>query len=228
MSTKKKILIALTSHDVLGSTGKPTGAYLAELTHAHAVFVAAGFDVDFVSIRGGKVPLDGVDRKDPANAAFLDDGTALAALHASKRPGEVDPSAYAAIYYAGGHGTMWDFPGDGALANVAGRIYDRGGVVGAVCHGPSGLLEVKLSNGARLVAGKNVAAFTNEEEAAVGLTDVVPFLLADALRERGAVHAPAAKWAKQVVVSERLVTGQNPASAAGVAEAMRDLLRAQA
>jgi putative intracellular protease/amidase len=227
-TTKKKILIALTSHDALGTTGKPTGAYLAELTHAHAVFVAAGFDVDFVSVRGGKVPLDGVDRKDAANAAFLDDERALSALHRSKRASDVDAGAYDAIYYAGGHGTMWDFPSDAALAKVAGAIYDRGGVVGAVCHGPSGLLEVRLANGNRLVAGKKVSAFTNEEEDAVGLTGIVPFLLADALRERGAEHVPAPKWAKQVIVDDRLVTGQNPASAAGVAEAMRDLLRARA
>ena len=225
MTSKKKILIALTSHDVLGATGKRTGAYLAELTHAHAVFVEAGFDVDFVSVRGGKVPLDGVDRKDPANAAFLDDAKALAALHASKRAAEIEPTAYDAIYYAGGHGTMWDLPSDAALAKVAGAIYDRGGVVGAVCHGPSGLLEVRLASGKRLVDGKRVSAFTNEEEAAVELTGIVPFLLADALRERGAEHVPAAKWAKQVIVDERLVTGQNPASAAGVAEAMRDLVR---
>jgi putative intracellular protease/amidase len=222
--TTKKILIAVTSHDILGSTGKPTGAYLAELTHAHAVFVAAGFAVDYVSIRGGRVPLDGVDRKDPANAAFLDDAASLAALHASLKPSDVDPAKYAAIYYAGGHGTMWDFPGDETLAKKAAEIYEHGGVVGAVCHGPSGLLNIRLANGAYLVSGKTVAAFTNEEEAAVGLTNVVPFLLADELRARGATHAPADKWAKHVIVSERLVTGQNPASAAGVAEKMRDLL----
>jgi putative intracellular protease/amidase len=220
----KKILIALTSHDVLGTTGKKTGAYLSELTHAHAVFARAGFAVDFVSVKGGEVPLDGVDRKDAANAAFLDDAALVAALHASKKPSEVDPREYAAIYYAGGHGTMWDFPEDRVLAEKAAAIYEQGGVVGAVCHGPAGLLPIRLASGEPLVKGKTVAAFTNEEEAAAGLTGVVPFLLADALIERGATHAPAAKWARNVVVSERLVTGQNPASATGVAEAMRDLV----
>lgn len=221
---KKKILIALTSHDVLGSTGKPTGAYLSELTHAHAVFTQAGHDVDFVSVKGGRVPLDGVDRKDPTNAAFLDDAAWVAALHASQAPSQINPGAYDAIYYAGGHGTMWDFPSDAELARQAAAIYERGGVVGAVCHGPAGLLPIRLSNGEPLVKGKAVAAFTNDEEAAVGLTGIVPFLLADALVALGAVHQPAAKWAKNVIVSERLVTGQNPASAKGVAEAMCALL----
>jgi putative intracellular protease/amidase len=220
----KKILIALTSHDVLGSTGKRTGAYLSELTHAHAVFVAAGLAVDFVSVRGGSVPLDGVDRRDPVNAAFLDDPTLIAALETTKKPSDIHPQDFDAIYYAGGHGTMWDFPTDAELARKAAAIYERGGVVGAVCHGPSGLIPIVLSSGDPLVKGKDVAAFTNDEEAAAGLTGVVPFLLADALVARGARHHPASNWARNVVVSERLVTGQNPASAKGVAEAMRDLL----
>jgi putative intracellular protease/amidase len=222
----KKILIALTSHDTLGATGKKTGAYLSELTHAHRVFADAGFLVDFVSVKGGQVPLDGVDRSDATNAAFLDDAGLMAALGDTKTAAAIDPREYAAIYYAGGHGTMWDFPNDEVLAARAAAIYEQGGVVGAVCHGPAGLVPIRLTNGEPLVKGKAVAAFTNEEEAAVGLTGIVPFLLADALTARGARHEPAAKWAKNVVVSERLVTGQNPASAKGVAEAMRDLLSA--
>jgi putative intracellular protease/amidase len=220
----KKILIALTSHASLGTTGRKTGAYLAELTHAHEVFAAAGFDIDFVSVKGGAVPLDGVDRADPANAAFLDDAPSMAALATTRTASEVEPREYDALYYAGGHGTMWDFPGDSTLASRAAAIYEQGGIVGAVCHGPAGLVPVRLRNGDPLVKGKAVAAFTNEEEEAVGLTGVVPFLLADALTALGAEHRPAAKWTPNVVVSERLVTGQNPASARGVAEAMRELL----
>jgi putative intracellular protease/amidase len=221
---KTRILIALTSHSVLGNTGKATGAYVAEIAHPWAAFIAAGFEVDFVSPRGGEVPLDGVDRKDPVNARFLDDKETMARLHASAKPSDVDPSRYAAIYYSGGHGTMWDFPNDTGLAKIAASIYDKGGVVSAVCHGPAALTEVRLSNGEFLVAGKEVSAFTNEEERAVGLTEVVPFLLADRLVERGAVHRPAPNWQKQVVVSERLVTGQNPASAGPVGEAVVKLL----
>lgn len=225
MNQTKKLLIALTSHDTLGATGKKTGAYLSEISHAHAVFVRAGWQVTFVSVKGGAVPLDGVDRKDPINAAFLDDPALTAALAESLAASAVDPKAYAAIYYAGGHGTVWDFPQDQALASCAAAIYEQGGVVGAVCHGPAGLLPIRLKDGTPLVQGKQVAAFTNEEEAAVGLVGVVPFLLADALVALGAEHVPAQKWQKQVVVCERLVTGQNPASAAGVAEAMCGLLQ---
>lgn len=221
----RRILIAVTSHDKKGATtGEPTGAYLPEITHPLEVFTKAGFAVDFVSIKGGRVPLDGVDRKDPVNAAFLDDVSAVDRLHASAAPGDVDAGKYAAIFFAGGHGTMWDFPGDETLPKLAATIYDKGGVVGAVCHGPAGLVNVRLGSGEFLVAGKEVAAFTNEEERAVGLAEVVPFLLADKLTERGAVHRPAPNWQKHVITSERLVTGQNPASAGGVAEAMVELL----
>lgn len=220
----RRALIALTSHATLGTTGKPTGAYLAEVSHPYAVLRAAGWEVDFVSVRGGAVPLDGVSRKDPVDAAFLDDAATLARLHASAAPAEVDASRYDAIFYAGGHGTMWDLPKADDLAAIASAIYQRGGVVAAVCHGPAGLLPIRLPDGTPLVRGKEVAAFTNDEEAAVGLTAVVPFLLADALTERGALHRPAPNWARHVVVSERLVTGQNPASAAGVAEAIVALL----
>lgn len=220
----KKILIALTSHDTLGTTGKRTGAYLSELTHAHRVFADAGFSVEFVSVEGGQVPLDGVNRSDAINAAFLDDPALMQALAETRSAAAIDPTQYAAIYYAGGHGTIWDFPNDEVLAARAAAVYEQGGVVGAVCHGPAGLVPIRLANGEPLVKGRAVAAFTNEEEAAVGLTGVVPFLLADALTALGAHHRPGAPWAKNVVVSERLVTGQNPASATGVAEAMRDLL----
>jgi putative intracellular protease/amidase len=121
---------------------------------------------------------------------------------------------------------MWDLPDHPELTAMTGRIYDRGGIVAAVCHGPAGLVNVKLGNGSYLVAGKDVAGFTNDEECAVGLDRVVPFLLADRLIERGARHHAAPNFQPKVVVSERLVTGQNPASATGVAEAMLTLLPA--
>jgi putative intracellular protease/amidase len=215
-----KILMAVTSHAEKGKTGEKTGAYLAEVSHPYDVFRRAGFEVDFVSPRGGEVPLDGVDRTDPLNAQFLDDANAMRSLHGSMRPEAVVPERYAAIFYAGGHGTMWDFPDDLELARKGASIYERGGVVAAVCHGPAALVNLKLSNGEYLVRDKDVAAFTDDEERAVGLEGVVPFLLASTLVARGARHKPAANWQKQVVVSDRLVTGQNPASAKGVAEAV--------
>lgn len=120
---------------------------------------------------------------------------------------------------------MWDFPDHAELANIAASIYENNGVVGAVCHGPAGLVNLKLSNGEYLIAGKTATGFTNEEEAAVGLTEVVPFLLESKLIERGATYEKAPNFQEKVVVSSRLVTGQNPASAAGVAEAMAALMK---
>jgi putative intracellular protease/amidase len=219
-----RILLVLTSHDQLGATGKKTGAYLAEVAHPYEVFTARGFTVDFASPEGGRPPFDGLDQVDAISQRFLDDAAVQARLEHTLRPAEVDPAQYAAIVYAGGHGTVWDFPGDAGLAAIARSIYERGGVVAAVCHGPAALVNLTLSDGSYLVAGKEVAAFTNSEEKAVGLDQVVPFLLADELVKRGAIHRPAADWQPQVVVSDRLVTGQNPQSATGVAEAVATLL----
>jgi putative intracellular protease/amidase len=129
-----------------------------------------------------------------------------------------------AIFYAGGHGTMWDFPDNAQLASIAASIYERGGVVAAVCHGPSGLVNIRLSDGKYLVDGKEVSGFTNEEEKAMGLTDIVPFLLEDKLKSRGAKYSKAAAFQKHVVVSDRLVTGQNPQSASGVGDGIAKLL----
>ncbi len=221
----KRVLFVLTSHAQLGDTGKKTGAYLPEVAHPFDAFRKAGFAVDFVTPKGGMPPLDGVDAKDPLQKAFLDDKAVQDRVAASAKPTDIDPADYSAIFYAGGHGTMWDFPDNADLARIAGAIYDAGGIVGAVCHGPAGLVNIKRSNGEYLVAGKKVAAFTNDEERAVKLEGVVPFLLADTLESRGAKHQPAPNWKPNVVVSDRLVTGQNPASAAGVGEAMVALLR---
>jgi putative intracellular protease/amidase len=152
----------------------------------------------------------------------------MAKLERSAVPAAVDPSAYRAVFYAGGHGTMWDLPDDAGLARIATAIFEAGGVVSAVCHGPVGLVNVKLSDGSYLIAGKEVAAFTNDEERAMKLAEVVPFLLVDKLVERGARHRAAADWKPLTVVDGRLVTGQNPASAVGVAEAVVKLLQGSA
>ena len=220
----KRILFILTSHASIGPGGKPTGAYLSEITHPFDELTKSGATIDFVSVQGGAAPLDGVDRKDPINAKYLDDPTFMARLQTTAAPSEIDSGNYDAVFFAGGHGTMWDFRDATALARIAGAVYDRGGVVAAVCHGPAGLLGVTLANGRPLVEGKRVAAFTNDEERAVGLAEIVPFLLADALTAKGATHVPVANWQPHVVVSERLVTGQNPASATGVARGVLELL----
>ncbi|MFV8905217.1 type 1 glutamine amidotransferase domain-containing protein [Serratia fonticola] len=224
----QRILFVLTSHDRKGSPGTqgaaPSGFYLSEVSHPHQILVGAGYQIDFVSPAGGKTHVDGLNLDDPVNAAFWNDPQLHSATESTLPPSEVDPDKYAAIYYAGGHATMWDFPDSSELAAIAARIYERGGVVAAVCHGPAGLVNIRLANGRYLVDGKQVSAFTNDEERAVGLHDTVPFLLADVLTERGAKHVWVPNFQPHVVVSERLVTGQNPASAKGVAEAMLPLL----
>jgi putative intracellular protease/amidase len=223
----KPVLIVLTSHGQMGETGKPTGFFLGELTHPLEVFDNAGIPVEFASIRGGEPPVDGLDLNDATNARYWSDPDFRAKLAATRKLSEVDPGDYAAVFFAGGHGTMWDFPDDAAVQKTAREIYEAGAPVGAVCHGPAALVNVKLSDGSYLVDGKEVSAFTNGEEEKVGLADVVPFLLATKLEQRGAKHRAAPDFEKQVVASGRLVTGQNPASAAGVAQKMVEMLESK-
>jgi putative intracellular protease/amidase len=211
-----RALIALTSHSKLGETGRQTGFYVGEAAEPWEVFRAAGYDVDLVSVAGGQPPLDGRDENDKTQNDFL----ATAGVTDTPKAADVDPTGYDVLVFAGGHGAMWDFPDNPDLARIARSIYEGGGVVAAVCHGPAALVNLKLSDGANLVAGKRVAGFTNAEEAAVGLTDQVPFLLADKLTEAGAQHVPAPDFTEQVVVDGRLVTGQNPQSARALAEAV--------
>jgi putative intracellular protease/amidase len=224
MSTKK-VLVVLTSHDKLGNTGKETGFYVPEVSHPVAVFDRVGLTVEYVSPKGGKAPAIGIDLNDPITKAFVENPEKMAQIEHTLSPDQINPSDYAAIFFAGGHGTMWDFPDNAPLAKIAAAIYEQGGIVSAVCHGPAALVNLKLADGSYLIAGKTVAGFTNEEEVAVGLSEVVPFLLESALIERGAIHTKAEKFQTHVVVSDRLVTGQNPASAAGVGEAIVECLK---
>ncbi|WP_082310656.1 type 1 glutamine amidotransferase domain-containing protein [Nonomuraea sp. SBT364] len=215
----KRVLIVLTSHDRLGDV-RSTGYYVPEAAHPWDVFRRAGFEVEVASVRGGEPPQDGYDPGDPVQAAFV----ASPEQRGTHRLAGLDAAPYDAVFYAGGHGTMWDFPDDEDVQRVAREVYERGGVVAAVCHGPAALVNVTLSDGTHLVAGKRVAAFTNSEEKAAGVAEVVPFLLADALVERGARHEAAPDFEPRVVVDGRLATGQNPASAGPLAEQVTALL----
>ncbi len=221
----KKILFVLTSHEDLGNTGNKTGFYLSEVSHPHKVLTENGYEIDFVSPKGGKAPMTGVKLEDPINKAFLDNKENVAKIENTLRPKQVDPQQYSTIFYAGGHGTMWDLPDNEKLAEIAANIYENGGVVSAVCHGPAGLVNIKLSDGKYLVDRKVVCSFTNEEEEAAGLTNVVPFLLMDKLMERGAKHSHVEKWEPHAETDDRLVTGQNPASAADVGRGILRVLK---
>lgn len=224
--SQKRVLIVVTSNDAFGKTGKKTGYYLPEVSHPFVKLKAAGYAVDFMSPKGGKAPVDptSVDRKDADNVALLDDAESMARLENTLTPDQVKADAYDAVLFAGGMGTMWDFAEDARLGALASDLYAQGKVVAAVCHGPAGLLSAKRADGSWLVAGHAVAGFSNAEETAAGHDGHIPYHLETELTARGARYESAPLWQEKVVVSERLVTGQNPASAKGVANAMLTLL----
>lgn len=216
---KAPILLVLTNHAELGDTGKLTGFYLSEAAHPYEVFIGNKHPVTLASPKGGFAPIDpkSLDLKDKANAAFWEKfGNAN-----NDKPGvektvalsEIDPIGYAAIFFAGGHGSVWDFPDSKILQQITAKIYANNGAVGAVCHGPAALVNVKLTDGSHLIAGKKTAVFTNSEEEAAGLTKTVPFLLQTAFEKAGATVIPAKDFSENAVRDGRLVTGQNPASA---------------
>lgn len=221
---KKKILFVVTSHDKKGSTGENTGYYLGEVSHPWEVLHKAGYEIDFVSPKGGTPPVDGFDLKDPVNKEFWENKKYRNKIDHSLKPSQVNPKDYSTIFYAGGHGAMWDLADNTELSVIASKIYENGGIVAGVCHGPAGLVNIKLSNGKYLVDGKNINAFTNEEESAVKLTDIVPFLLEDKLIERGAKFEKSGLWQNHVVTDQRVITGQNPQSAKSVGEAILKVL----
>jgi len=216
---QKKVLFVVTSTSQKPN-GAKTGYFLSEVAHPWKVLHEAGYEIDFVSPMGGEAPVDAFDLNDPVNKEFWENAEYNQKINHSMKPEQVDASQYKGIYYAGGHGTMWDFPQNEAIAQIAATIYENGGVVGAVCHGPSGLVNIKLSNGKYLVDGKKVNSFTDAEENLVGGTNILPFMLETKLRERGAIYEKSDPWQVHVVVDQRLVTGQNPMSAISVGEAM--------
>ena len=164
------------------------------------------------------------DRTDADNVALLADAATIDKLANTLSPDQVKPESYDAVFFAGGMGTMCDFAQDERLGALAATLYERGKIVAAVCHGPAALVSARLQSGRPLVQGRVVAAFSNAEETAAGHDATIPYHLETALVERGAKYECAPLWQKKVVVSERLVTGQNPASAAGVADAVVSLL----
>jgi putative intracellular protease/amidase len=219
-----KILFVLTSHGQLGSTGEETGFYFGEATQPWDALTHAGHTVEFASPRGGAAPRTRVKLDDPMDRAFLEDAEAVYATDHTMTLGEVDPSEYDAIHLPGGHGTMWDFAQDPRLGQMVAEIYERGGVVSAICHGPAGLVNARLSDGTHLVAGKRMTSFTDSEERAVGKERIVPYLVETALRERGADYRKVDDFEPHVEVDGRLVTGQNPVSSRLLGNAIAHVL----
>ncbi|MGK3112647.1 type 1 glutamine amidotransferase domain-containing protein [Candidatus Pantoea formicae] len=226
-----KILMVLTSHAELGNTGKKTGFWLEEFAAPYFVFKDAGAEVVLASPAGGQPPLDPKsdlpEFQTEMTARFKSDAAAQQALAHTVKLASVNQQDFDTVFYPGGHGPLWD------LAESADSIqliesFDRAGKpIGFVCHAPGALRHVKAANGAPLIQGKQVTGFTNGEEAAVELTDVVPFLIEDEFNKLGAHYQKGADWAPFVVEDGNLVTGQNPASSEDVAKALLLQLAAQ-
>jgi putative intracellular protease/amidase len=218
------ILIVLTSHDQLGDTGKKTGFWLEEFAAPYYTFVDAGAKVTLASPKGGQPPLDPKsdepDAQTDATRRFGEDTRAQQALANTVPLGEVDPYNFDAVFYPGGHGPLWDLAESVDSQTLIAAFYAANKPVAAVCHAPGVLKHVKAPDGHPVVKGKKVTGFTNTEEEAVGLTNVVPFLVEDMLKEKGGEYSKAADWASYVVEDGHLITGQNPASSEAVAQAL--------
>ena len=224
-----KILMVLTSHDALGDTGKKTGFWLEEFAAPYYVLKDAGADITLASPKGGQPPLDPKsdepDAQTDATRRFKDDAAANAALASTHRLSEVSADQFDAVFYPGGHGPLWDLAEDPASIALIEAFASADKPVGAVCHAPAALRHVKGPDGEFLVKGRKVTGFTNGEEEGVGLTEIVPFLVEDMLTDNGGLYSKGTDWGVHVVTDGKLVTGQNPASSEGAAEALLALLK---
>ncbi|ARO88078.1 type 1 glutamine amidotransferase domain-containing protein [Nitrosospira lacus] len=224
-----KVLIVLTSHDQLGSTGKKTGFWLEEFAAPYYVLKDAGVAVTLASPKGGQPPLDPKsdlpENQTALTQRFRTDTAAQVELANTKKLADMSADDFNGVFYPGGHGPMWDMAENATSIALIEAFVKAGKPVAAVCHAPVALVNVRGKDGEYLVKGKRVAGFTNEEEEAVSLTTVVPFLLEDRLKERGGIYSKAANWVPYVQVDGKLVTGQNPASSGPGAEELLKLLR---
>lgn len=224
-----KILMILTSHDQLGDTGKKTGFWLEEFTTPYYVFKDAGADITLASPKGGQPPLD-PKSDDPSQHTestrrFEADSAAQAAFANTTPLASITPDEYDAVFYPGGHGPLWDLAEDPDSIAVIETLYAAGKPVSAVCHGPAVLRHAKTSDGTPLVSGKSVTGFSNAEEEAVELTDIVPFLIEDELKAKGGNYSKGENWQSYTCTDGHLITGQNPASSAAAAEAVLNVLK---
>lgn len=221
----KKVLIIVSNANAIGPNNRRTGTFLPEVAHPYAEFDRKGYQIDFASLTGDTPYLDALNlANDPDNLAFLV-GKGWEYMQKAGKLSDVAVDAYDAIFIPGGLAPMVDMPENPLLKQVIKETYERNAVVGAVCHGPVSLLNVKLNDGSYLVNGKNIASFTNEEEDNYAKNDV-PFELETALVKQGAIFHGATPWEANSIADGKLVTGQNPASAKGVAEKMISVLEA--
>ncbi|WP_447920079.1 type 1 glutamine amidotransferase domain-containing protein [Achromobacter aegrifaciens] len=223
------ILIVLTSHDTLGDTGRKTGFWLEEFAAPYYAFVDAGAKITLASPAGGQPPLDpksdDPDAQTDDTRRFRQDQDAQRQLAATLPLAQVQAADYDAVFYPGGHGPLWDLAEDPKSVALIETMLAAGKPVAAVCHAPGVLRHAKTADGKPLVQGRQVTGFSNAEEAAVQLSDVVPFLVEDELKQLGGLYSSGPDWQPHVVSDGLLVTGQNPASSVGVANALLDRLK---
>ena len=223
-----KILMVLTSHDKLGNTGNKTGFWLEEFAAPYYVFKDAGVDITLASPVGGQPPLDPKsdveDAQSDSTRRFKDDAQAQKLLANTRKLADIDAGDYDAVFYPGGHGPLWDLAEDKHSIDLIQTLWAAGKPVALVCHAPAALQHVQTLDGIPLVKGRKVTGFSNSEEAAAGLTDVVPFLLEDQLSQHGGEYAKGEDWSSFVQVDGQLITGQNPASSAATARALLEHL----
>jgi putative intracellular protease/amidase len=219
-----KILMVLTSHEDLGNTGKKTGFWLEELAAPYYVFKDAGADIVLASPKGGQPPLDPKsnepDFQTEATHRFEADSSAKSQLSTTLRLKDVAHEDFDAVFYPGGHGPLWDLAEDADSIALIESTLAAGKPLAAVCHAPGIFRHTKAADGKPLVSGKSVTGFTNTEEEAVGLTDVVPFLVEDMLKQNGGQYSKIGDWQSYVVEDGLLITGQNPASSEAAAKAL--------
>ncbi|MBV7299715.1 type 1 glutamine amidotransferase domain-containing protein [Enterovibrio paralichthyis] len=222
----KKILIIVTNHATLGTTDQANGTYAPELTHALDAFLQAGFAYDVASINGGEVPFYGENiEDDEVNTRIFNNDEFQSRVKNTIPVSQLNVDDYDAVFYPGGFGLLSDLALHAPTASLTAKLYENGGIVGAVCHGPAALLPITLSNGKPLIEDKTVTSFTREEEVDFGTIQDIPFLLEEALTRKAAKFSKIQPWGVHVIVDGKLVTGQNPASAHGVGEAMVELLK---
>jgi putative intracellular protease/amidase len=224
------ILMVLTSHDQLGNTGKKTGFWLEEFAAPYYIFKDAGASITLASPNGGQPPLDPKsdepDAQTEATRRFKNDAAAQEALAGTVKLNSVSGDDFDTVFYPGGHGPLWDLAEDQDSIKLIESMHGAGKLVTAVCHAPGVFRHARSADGTPLVKGRKVTGFTNTEEAAVQLTDVVPFLVEDMLKANGGQYTKGADWAPYVVTDGNLMTGQNPASSAPAAEQALAYLKA--
>lgn len=218
----KKILMILTSHDKLGETGKKTGFWLEEFAAPFYVFKDSGATIILASPKGGHPPLDPKsaekDYQTAATERFNADPAAQKALARTIMLKDISPDDYDALFYPGGHGPLWDLAEDKNSMNLIEIMHALGKPVAAVCHAPGVFRHARKADGSPLVQGKKITGFSNSEEAAVGLTDIVPFLVEDELKKKGGLYSKGEDWQSYSIRDGNLITGQNPASSEAVAK----------